>query len=194
MIVLPSRFQNATTRQADLTQDMQDLASVVSQLNQGLAPALISVLDASNNVASVAVPTTPTVLTVPTVNVMMNIGFNTSTGILTFLQSGTYQFVFELNVFDASTTTIFFGAEIDTGSGTFVSIPLSGRQENINVNIAGQVLFVSLNFFPAGARARVYAWASNSTATYQTTALTSLPGGAISVPAVRILITGQSSS
>jgi len=177
-----------------MTQDMLDLANVVTQINAGLSPSIIAALDASNNVVSVGVPTTPTILTAPTINSFQNIGFDTATGIISFLQTGTYQFLFELNVFDAATTTIFFGAEVDLGNGTFVSIPLSGRQENINVNIAGQVLFISLNFFPAGARARIYVWASNAGATFQTTTLTSLPGGSLMVPAIRILITGQNSS
>lgn len=192
-ISLPSRYQNAATRQADMTQPMTDLASVVTQINSGLAPSIIASLDASDNAASLAIPTTPTILTVPTVTSAQNIGFDTVTGIISFLQTGTYQFLFLLNVFDASVTTIFYGAEIDSGSG-FVSLPLSGRQESINANINGQLIFVSLNFFPAGTRARIYVWASNGAGTFQTTTLTSLPGGSLMVPCKRILITGQSSS
>lgn len=190
-IILPSRYQNAPTRNADMTQDMLDLFNVVTQINAGLSPSIIAVLDASDTSASTAIPTTPTVATVPTITVQQNILFDTGTGITTFLQSGTYQTVILLNVFDAVTTSIFYGAEIDLGGG-FVSSLNSGRQQNINVNINGQVVFTSVNFFPAGARTRSYIWASNGTGTFQTTALTALPGGALEVPAKRVLITGQS--
>jgi len=193
MIVLPSRFQNATTRTADMTQDMLDLSNVVTQINSGNSPSIIASLDAVDTTASAAIPSTPTVITVPTVTVAQNIAFDTSTGIVTFQQSGNYVVIAFLNVFEAVTTSIFFGVELDTGSG-FVSEPLSGRQQNINVNINGQVQFTSANFITAGTRARLYVWASNGTGTYQTTALTALPGGSLSVPAKRILITGQKSS
>lgn len=191
MITLPSRFQNANTRTADMTQDMLDLANVVTQINAGLSPSIIASLDAVDTTASIAIPTSPTVATAPTITTQQNISFDTATGITTFLQAGTYQTVILLNVFDAVTTSIFFGTEIDVGGG-FVSSLNSGRQQNINVNINGQVTFTSVNFFPAGVRARSYVWASNGTGTFQTTSLTALPGGALQVPAKRVLITGQS--
>jgi hypothetical protein len=191
-ITLPSRFQNATTRTADMTQDMLDLFNLVSQINAGLSPSIVSNLDANDTTASTAIPTTPTVVTLPTIVSQNNISFDTSTGIVTFSQTGSYQIVLLLNVFDSVTTSIFYGAEIDTGSG-FVAALNTGRQQNINVNINGQVVFTAVENFSAGTRARVYVWASNGTGTYQTTSLTSLPGGSIQVPAKRLLITGQSS-
>lgn len=190
-IILPSRYQNPAQRQADMTQDMTDLANVVAQINSGLSPSIIASLDAVDTAASTAISTTPVVITVPTITSSQNISFDTGTGIVTFLQSGTYQTIVLLNVFDAVTTSIFFGSEVDVGGG-FVSSTLSGRQQNINVNINGQVIFSSVNFFPVGTRVRSYVWASNGTGTYQTTSLTALPGGALQVPAKRLLITGQS--
>lgn len=190
-IILPSRYQNPSQRQADLTQDMIDLANVVSQINSGLSPSIIASLDAVDTAASTAISTTPVVVTVPTITSSQNISFDTGTGIVTFLQSGTYQTIVLLNVFDAVTTSIFFGSEVDVGGG-FVASTLSGRQQNINVNINGQVIFSSVNFFPVGTRVRSYVWASNGTGTYQTTSLSALPGGALQVPAKRLLITGQS--
>lgn len=190
-IILPSRYQNATTRNADMTQDMLDLFNVVTQINAGLSPSIIASLDAVDTAASTAISTTPVVVTVPTITSSQNISFDTGTGIVTFLQSGTYQTIVLLNVFDAVTTSIFFGSEVDVGGG-FVASTLSGRQQNINVNINGQVIFSSVNFFPVGTRVRSYVWASNGTGTYQTTSLTALPGGALQVPAKRLLITGQS--
>lgn len=191
MIVLPSRFQNGTTRTADMTQDMLDLFNVVTQINAGLSPSIIASLDAVDTTASIAIPTSPTVITVPTITSIQNVSFDTATGIATFLQSGSYQTIILLNVFDAVTTSIFYGSEIDIGGG-FVASTLSGRQQNINANINGQVVFSSVNFFPVGTRVRSYVWASNGTGTYQTTSLTALPGGALQVPAKRVLITGQS--
>ncbi|MES2730021.1 MAG: hypothetical protein V4621_08025 [Pseudomonadota bacterium] len=191
-IILPSRYQNAATRQADMTQDMTDLANVVAQINLGLAPAIFGFLDGTDSVASVSIPTVPTVFTVPTVSSSNNnILFNTVTGVITIAQSGTYQSVFLLNAFNTVATTIFFATEVDTGSG-FVAIPNSGRQMNINTNINGQVIFVSNNFFAAGTRLRVYIWCSSASAIFQTTSLAALPGGAVSVLAKRVLISGQS--
>lgn len=191
MITLPSRYNNAATRTADMTQPMLDLSNVVTQINSGLSPSIIASLDAVDTSASVAIPTTPTVTTVPVITTQQNISFDVATGITTFLQTGTYQTVILLNVFDAVTTSIFFGSEIDLGGG-FVTNLNSGRQQNINININGQITFVSVNFFPAGTRARSYVWASNGTGTFQTTSLTALPGGALQVPGKRVLITGQS--
>ena len=189
-IVLPSRYQNANTRTADVTQDMADLFNVVTQINNGSSPILPATLDGIDLSASISPPTTPTVLTVPTIQVIQNIGFNTSTGILTISKAGNYQTAILLNTVASATTTVFYALEVDTGSGTFVSVPTSGRQQTVNVNINGQVAFVSNSYFTAGLRARIYVWISGATATFQTIAQTALPGGPSSVGAVRVLITG----
>lgn len=189
-ISLPSRYTNATTRQADMTQPMLDLFNAVTQINAGASPKIIAGLDVYNTVASVGTPSTPTVLTASTINVQNNIGFDTATGIITLNQTGAYQFLFMLNAFPIAVTTMFYGAEVDTGSG-FAALPFSGRQESVNLNINGQLIFFSLNNFNAGTRARVYVWASNATTTFQTTSLSALPGGAVSVPATRIMISGE---
>jgi hypothetical protein len=192
-ISLPSRYQNASVRQADMTQPMLDLAGIVTQLNAGLAPLVAVTLDAYSLVASIPIPTTPTIITVPTIAVSSGISFDPATGIITILQNGNYQFLLFLNVFTtAVTATIFYGAEADSGSG-FVAFPTSGRQQSVNTNINGQVTFSSASFFPAGLRIRIYVWASVSGMTYQTTTLAALPSGVVQVPAIRTLITGQPS-
>lgn len=189
-IILPSRYQNPAQRTADMTQDMIDLASVVSQINAGSSPILPVTLDGINTAASISPPTTPTVFTVPTVQFSQNIGFDTATGILTVQKAGNYQTAILLNTVASATTTVFYALEVDTGSGTFVSVPTSGRQQTVNLNINGQVAFISNSFFSAGLRARIYIWISGATATFQTVAQTALPGGPSSVAATRVLITG----
>lgn len=189
-ITLPTRYQNSTTRQADMTQDMLDLANVVTQINAGLAPIIFGSLDAYDSVASVLIPTVPTVFTVPTVNSSANVGYNTATGVITITQTGNYQSLFQLNCFNTTLTTLFFASEADTGSG-FVTLPISGRQVTFNANINGQVIFVANNFFTAGTRVRVYLWCNSATAVFQTSALTTLPGGIPTVVAKRIQITGE---
>lgn len=188
-IALPSRYQNATLRLADMTQDMADMANVVTQINLGLSPPSLAYLDAYDAVASVAIPTTPTVFTVPTIAASSNMTIDTVTGIITLTKTGTYQTVFLLNCFNTLVTTVFFASESDTGSG-FVTLPVSGRQVNVNANINGQVIFVAHNFFTAGTRVRVYIWCSSVSAVFQTAALTTLPGGIPSVVAKRIQVTG----
>lgn len=189
-ITLPSRYQNATTRQADMTQDMTDLASVVTQINAGLAPIIFGNLDAYDSTASTLIPTVPTVMTVSTVSSSANISINTGTGIITFTQTGNYQTAFSFNCFNTVATTIFFASEADTGVG-FVTLPLSGRQSAVNANINGQIVFVANNFFTAGTRVRVYVWCTSATAVFQTLALTTLPGGIPTVVAKRIQLTGE---
>jgi len=192
MITLPSRYQNPTQRQADLTQDMTDLASVVTQINAGLSPDIISFLDVYDSTASQLIPSTPTVIVFPTVNSNVNMGYDTGTGIVTIITPGIYSIILAVNCFNSVLTTVFYGAEINTGSG-FSAVTLSGRQQNINVNIQGQLIFSVNANFVAGQQIKFYMWASNGTATFNTTTLTSLPDGALMVPAKRITIAGSSS-
>lgn len=189
-IILPSRYQNAATRTADMTQDMIDLSNVVTQINAGSSPNLPLTLDAMDTTASIAVPTTPTVFTCPTVNTAQNIAFDPVTGIVTVTQGGNYQVAILLNFFPTALTTLFYALEVDFGSGSFVAVPTSGRQVSRNVNINGQVTFVSNSFLSTGLRARIYIWASAGGATFQTIAQTPLPGGPSSVVATRIQVTG----
>lgn len=189
-ILLPTRYQNATTRQADMTQTMTDLASTVTQINAGASPIQYVTFDGANLTASIPIPTSPTVLITPTVATQQNIGFDPATGIATVVKPGNYQVLVLLNVFPTTVNTIFYGLEVDVGAG-FVSSPTSGRQQGVNLNINGQITFASNSFFaPVGLRARIYIWASAGAATFQTTALTALPGGPNSVSATRVLITG----
>lgn len=189
-IVLPSSYQNPIQRQADLTQTMIDLASVVTQINAGSSPILPVTLDAINTTASIPVPSTPTIFTLPTIQTIQNIAFDTATGILTVQKAGNYQVAVILNVIPVVATQVFYGLEVDTGSGTFVSVPTSGRQQGCNAAVNGQIYFVSNSYFIANLRARVYIWCSNGTTTFQTVTTTALPGGANQVAAARILITG----
>lgn len=189
-ISLPSRYQNAPIRHADITREMLDIYNIVTQINAGSSPILPATLDGINTTASIVPPTTPTVFTVPTVQVMQNIGFDTATGILTISKAGNYQIAILLNVVATATTAIFYGLEVDTGSGTFVSVPTSGRVQTVNATINGQILFTSNSYFTANLRARVYIWINAATVTFQTIAQTALPGGPSSVAATRVLITG----
>lgn len=189
-IILPSRYQNPSVRQADMTQDMIDLANVVTQINAGSSPILPVTLDAMDTTASQPVPTTPTLLMPPTVVTQQNITYDPLTGIVTILKGGNYNVGVLLNVFPTAITTFFYGLEVDTGSGSFVAVPTSGRQIGRNININGQVTFISNSFLTTGLRARIYIWASVGGATFQTTATSALPGGASSVVATRIQVTG----
>lgn len=189
-IILPARYQNPLQRQADMTQDMIDLADVVTQINAGQSPILNVTLDVMDTVASAAVPTTPTLLMPPTIATQQNISYDPLTGIVTVQKSGNYNVAVLLNVFPTAVTSFFYGLEVDTGSGTFVAVPTSGRQIGRNINVNGQVTFVSNSFLTAGLRARIYIWASVVGSTFQTTATAPLPGGASSVVATRIQVTG----
>lgn len=47
-VTLPSRYQNATIRHADVTRDMLDLYNVVAQINSGVSPQSIQTVVPTN--------------------------------------------------------------------------------------------------------------------------------------------------
>lgn len=193
MIILPSRYQNPSMRLADMTQDMLDLSSVVQQINSGASPDTVSNLDVFDSTVSQLIPSTPTVALFPSIINQQNVNYNAGTGVVTILAPGAYTIFVSVNCFNSVTTTLFYGAEANVGSG-FTAVTLSGRQQNVNLNIQGQITFSVTSVFQANHQFRVYMWASNGTATFNTTTLTSLPGGALMVPAKRMSISASSSS
>lgn len=146
-------------------------------------------LDIRQTAASTPIPTSPGVLVMPTVAQVRGMSYNTTTGEITLHYDAQYDFVFMFNVAVGLAGTLFFGADIDTGSG-YSAVQYSGRQASIGTLTNNQILFQSANYFGAGTKIRPYVWASGGGATFTTAALSALPSGAVSVPGARILITG----
>lgn len=145
-------------------------------------------LDIQNQSASVAVPTTPTIIVAPVVAVKQNILYDTTTGIVTFIYTRPYDFVLMFNLNSVANNNIYGYAEVNTGSG-FVPLRYSARAKAFSAQNGGQQNFQSTNIFPAGAKVRfgVYAFGA---ATFVSQDLPGTTPGTLTVPGVRILITG----
>lgn len=142
-------------------------------------------LELLDTVASVALPTTPTIFKIPTTVVAQGFTYDASTGIITIGVNGSYSFTMMLNVLASSSGKIaYFYVEVDTGSG-FVIRQYSGRARKLLNNDLDQVNIVSSNYFTAGTKVRFYLWASGSGVTLETT---NIPGtSTATVPAARLL-------
>lgn len=172
----------------DIGRQIEMLPDPTAQLAELKKAAMA--LDIRQTAASTAVPTTPTVLVLPTIAQNKLIDYNTSTGEITLREDGEFNFVFMFNVTVGLSGTLFYGADVDSGSG-YAAFQYSGRQASIGVLSNNQILFQSANYFSKGTKIRIYVWASGAGTTFTTTALTALPTGAVSVPGVRIMVTGR---
>lgn len=150
-----------------------------------------SALELQDQGASVALPTVPTVYTVPTIVTQRgSLTYNTSTGVFSVGADGVYDSVFAFNVSVAGARTLYFYFEVDTGSG-FVISRYTGRRLSLLGATDGQVIFSSTNYFPAGARIRANFWIS-AAGNLTTVDLPGTVPGTATVPAARIQVTGVS--
>jgi hypothetical protein len=143
-------------------------------------------LDCRDTSASITLPTTPTVWALPIIASQSNIGYDTSTGIITFYSAGVYSVFTSLNVHTTATQSIYAFAEINTPGG-WVPSQYSGRRVQINGNIDGQVLTVSRNFFGAGTQLRLK-FHTTGVVTAQTTDVPNTTPGTVTVPAYRLMV------
>lgn len=139
--------------------------------------------------ATYALTTTPTVLNPDTlVSQTGLVKWDTATGEITTLADAVYTVAVMCNASSDNQRTLYFSADVDTGAG-FVMQRWSARQSRVTANAAHQNIFVSANRFPKGTRIRLYLWASSAL----NLVTEDLPGfaGQLTVPAVRLLITGS---
>lgn len=141
-------------------------------------------LELRNTAASISVPTSTTVLVVPTIVSSVNIDYNNSTGVITLHDPQTYVFDFMFNASSSLGATLNISAEQDTGSG-FNDIAFSGRMATVAALSNQQILFSSTNYFSSGTKLRLRLWSTGT----MTLVTSTLPTSTVQVPAVRILAT-----
>lgn len=140
--------------------------------------------------ASVTLPTTPTLLKIPTTQYNDGFVYNSTTGELTFTTSGSYAFSLLLNAqASASNKTIYFYAEIDTGSG-FQIRRYSARSATLVNNAVNQLLLSSANYFAKGTKIRFYLWSDTATVNLITADVPGTTAGTVTIPAARLLFAG----
>lgn len=148
-------------------------------------------LDVQNRAASVAIPTTPTQLILPTVITQIGIGYNNVSGVYTTPVTGLYDTILQFNVSAAAARTFWFYLEGDTAGGTsYVIQRYSARQVNVNAATDGQIIMASTNFFTANTTFRFYFWVTGGAANVVSTDASGTVAGTVTVPAMRVMITG----
>jgi hypothetical protein len=150
-------------------------------------------LDAQDQSASVAVSTAAaTVLILPTIITQREfIKYDAATGVITFERSANYRHNLMLNVVATANRTIYAAAQLSTDGGTtWANSRRSARRSDVTSNTDGQVMFNSNNYFAANTKLRFILWASGA-CTIQSTDLPGVAAGTLTVPAARLLYTGE---
>jgi hypothetical protein len=132
-------------------------------------PNLVAVL----NTASVALPTTPTVIKPNITTRAEGVGYDSSTGIFTINQSQNYTLAFQINA-------------TPSGSGWAPNL-YSGRQLNLPNAQETQVVAVASRYFEVGTQIRFYVW-GDATVTLITSNLPGTTAGTVQKPAFRLTI------
>lgn len=135
--------------------------------------------------SSVTLPTTPTILMLPTVAYNDGFTYDAETGILTFLSSGNYTVNLLLNAEpSASNKNIYWYAEVKVGAN-WVPVRYSARMLRLVNATATQMLISSTNYWPVGSQVRMYLWA-DATVYLKSTDLPGTTEGTVTLPAARL--------
>lgn len=138
-----------------------------------------------DDVASVVLPTTPTVFVVPTIVYNDGFSYNTTTGVMTTTVSSSYSLDIKFNAQpSASNKNIYFYAEEDTGSGWVIDKYSARKLELINQTETEVVISVS-HYYPMGTKIRYYIW-GDATITLKTSNLPGTTAGTVVVPAFKL--------
>lgn len=142
----------------------------------------IEVIDA---VSSTSLPTTPTIFVAPTVDHADGIAYNTTTGVLTTAQSGSYTLIIKFNAQpSASNKNIYFYAEEDKGAGWVIDKYSARKLELIN-QTETEVSITSSHYYTVGTKIRYYIW-GDATITLKTSNLPGTTAGTVVVPAFKL--------
>lgn len=153
--------------------------------------AISNSLEVLETSASVAIPTTPTILKPTTTIRSQGITYDSSTGVITFVNGGSYSLTLMLNVIaSVSNRSVYFYADIDTGSGFAIS-RYSARTSLLTATTQEQRLFASSNYFAAGTKLRLYVWGSGTGMTLNSVDVPGTTAGTVTVPAVRLMWAGS---
>jgi hypothetical protein len=143
-------------------------------------------IDVQTTTSGIALPLTPTVIMPVTTVASNGITYDSATGIYTFTNGGTYSLTITLNaVASAANKTIYFYAEVNTGSG-WVIRRYSARSSLLATTTKEQSLFSASINFAVGEQTRHYIWASSSTVTLNSTDVPGTTAGTVTIPALRV--------
>lgn len=139
--------------------------------------------------ASITLPTTPTVFKPATVASNNGFSYDSSTGVLTVNESGSYSVMIQFNAQpSASNKNIYFYAEDSTdGGSTWTITRYSGRQLELINAVETQVQINAARYYATGTKLRFYIW-GDSTVTLKTTDLPGTTAGTVTKPAYRFLM------
>ena len=143
-------------------------------------------IDVQTTTSGIVLPTTPTVIKPATTVGSNGITYDSSTGIYTFTNGGTYSLTITLNaVASAANKTIYFYAEVNTGSG-WVIRRYSARSRLLATTTEEQSLFSASINFAVGEQTRHYIWSSSATITLNSTDVPGTTAGTVTIPALRV--------
>jgi len=151
--------------------------------------AVSTSLEIIDTTATRTLATTPTLFTVPTVVSTNGITYNTGTGEFVFTHGGTYMFTCMLNANPTGNRTVYFYAQIDTGSGYAIR-RYSARSARLTNTIVEQTLFSSTNYWPKGSKLKLYVWSDAASVALNTVDVPGTTAGNVTIPAVRIMFAG----
>lgn len=146
----------------------------------------LEIIDSS---ASIVLPTTPTIFTGAVVSYNDGFSYNSSTGVLTTLQSAAYSVTIQFNAEpSAANKNIYFYSEEDTGAGWQIK-KFSARQLELTNGTQAQLVIPASRYFPVGSKIRFYIW-GDATVTLKTTDLPGTTPGTVTKPAFRFSMAG----
>jgi hypothetical protein len=134
--------------------------------------------------ASIALTSTPTLLTPASTGASSGITYNNSTGVFTFSQEGDYTLALFVNaIASASGQFVYIYAEKNTGSGWTVNAN-SGKFYALVNGQTTQIAYANAVHRAAGEQTRYWIYSNDGKVTLQTQTLPSVTG--VYVPAIRI--------
>jgi hypothetical protein len=134
--------------------------------------------------SSIALTSTPTLLTPASTGASSGITYNNSTGVFTFSQEGDYTLALFVNALAAASGQfVYIYAEKNTGSGWTVNANSGKFYELVNGQTT-QIAYANAVHRAAGEQTRYYIYSNDGKVTLQTQTLPSVTG--VYVPAIRI--------
>ena len=149
----------------------------------GNVGTLTDYIEAYDTSASIALTSTPTLLTPASTGGSNNITYNNSTGVFTFPTAGNYSLSLSVNaIASAANQYVYIYAQNNTGSG-WVTNTNSGKIFMLPNGITTQIVYAQSVHRSAGQQVRYYIYSNDGKVILTTS---SLPSSTAIVPAIRI--------
>lgn len=136
--------------------------------------------------ASVTLPTAPAVFKPSTTAVAHGFTYDSASGVLTVLNSGSYSITIQFNALpSASNKNVYFYVEESTdGGSSWGIVRYSGRELQLPNSAETQVNVTASRYYATGTKLRYYIW-GDATVTLKTSDLTGTTPGTVTKPAYR---------